>query len=201
MSARELLITDGMKDCSWWIEEKQSELDPNSAEGQVLDFGLPIWMGQATFRDLNAQKWRALSAWIARRRRSAVTFTMFRPLMRAPLLNPSQTNSGLGVGTINIAASTAVFTGLSVNVSAGDMFSYRTLANGYWVGQATEDVTISSGSATVPVWPPPMAKHATTPQARAFEALGEFYLVGTPQNIEQHNRRSSVSLTFKQFVE
>lgn len=201
MSARELMPMDGLKEFSWSIAEKQSELEPLNNSGQVLEYGSPKWMARAVFGSLNRAVFQNLDAFVTRRRGSLITFTTFRPLLRAPLLNPTQTNTGLGVGTIDIGASTVQFTGLSVNVSAGDMFSYRTAANGFWIGKATANVVISGGSATVPVWPPPMAKHASTPAPRAFEALGEFKLVGTPQNTEQHLKRGTYSFQCEQYIE
>lgn len=198
---RELMPMEGLKEFSWWLEENQSDLETNGNNGQVLEFGAPKWSARATFGSVNADVFRKLDAFIHRRKKALVTFTAFRPIMRAPLLNPSQSNSGLGLGTVDIENATIALTGLSANVSAGDMISYRTLANGYWIGQATADVARTGGNATVPVHPPPMAKHATTPAVRLFEALGEFKLVGTPQNTEQHLKRGTYSFTCVQHVE
>lgn len=201
MSARELMPMDGLKEFTWTIAEKQSELETLNNSGQVLEYGSPKWMARAVFGSMNRAVFQNLDAFISRRRGSLITFTAFRPLLRTPLLNPSQTNSGITIGTVDIGASTVVFGGLSANVKAGDMFSYRTAANGYWIGKAVNDVSLSAGSATVEVWPPPMAKHASAPAPRVFEALGEFKLVGAPQNTEQHIKRGTYSFQCEQYVE
>lgn len=202
MAARELMPYDGLKEFTWSLDENQSELDTaNEVRGQVIEWGRATWTCRAVFGSMNASVYRKLDSFIKRRKKSLITFTAFRPLFRAPLLNPAQTNTGLGIGTVDIENSTVGFTGLSANVSEGDMFSYRTANNGYYVGQAVEAVSISGGAATVKLEPAPMPKHATTPQVRAFEALGEFRLVAAPQNTEQHLRRGTYSFTCKQYVE
>lgn len=198
---RELMPMDGLKEFTWWLDENQSDLETFGNTGQVMEFGPPRWNARAVFGSMNADVYRRLDAFITRRRKSLITFTAFRPIMRAPLLNPSQSNSGLGISAVDIENSTITLTGLSANPSASDMVSYRTAANGYYVGQITADAVRSGGNATVAVTPAPMARHSTTPAVRLLEALGEFKLVGVPQNTEQHLKRGTYSFTCVQHVE
>lgn len=200
MSAGEAFLTDCLKDCSWTLIERQSDPETRENGGSVVTFGRPYWVMSARYDNLSDEGFRSLTAWLARRKRSRVTFTAWRPDRPALLLNSSISNSGLGVSAISIASATASLTGLSTNViSAGDMIGFSTLAGGYWVGQATANATPSAGAATVSVWPPPQTPHGT-PNVRLNKPLGEFQLVGDASVSEPSSRIRAVEFSARQVI-
>lgn len=200
MSAGELFLTDCLKECSWSLNERQSEAETRENGGQVVSLGRPFWSMQARYDNLDIDQFRALTAWLARRKRSSVSFTAWRPDRPTLALNSSITNSGLGVSAVSISGGTVSLTGLSTNViSPGDMIGFSTLAGGYWVGEATATASPTAGAATVNVWPYPQTPHGT-PNVRLLKALGEFQLVGEPSIREPSNRIRSVEFNARQVI-
>jgi hypothetical protein len=200
MSAGELFLTDKLKECTWTLNERQSEAETRENGGQVVSLGRPFWSLNARYENLTDSDFRTLTAWLARRKKSRVSFTAWRPDRPALALNSSITNSGLGVSAVNISGGTVSLTGLSTNViSPGDMIGFSTLAGGYWVGEATATATPSGGAATVSVWPYPQTPHGT-PAVRLLKALGEFQIVGEPMLREPSNRVRSLDFNGRQII-
>lgn len=200
MSAGELILTDCLKECTWILMGRQSDAETRENGGAVVNFGRPYWLTRWRFENNDDAGWRALTAWIARRDRSRYSFTGWRADRPAPLLNPSMTNSGLGVSSVNIAAGTVSLTGLGSNViSPGDMIGFSTAAGGYWAGEALATATPSGGAATVSVWPYPQTPHAT-PNVRLLKALAEFQLVSEPSLTELSSRIRSLEFTARQVI-
>lgn len=200
MSAGELMLTDCLKDCTWELMGRQSDPETRSNGGAVVTYGRPYWVIRARYENYDDAFSRLLSAWVARRERARVSFTMWRPDRPTTLLNPAITNSGLGVSSVSAGASTVSLTGLGSNViSPGDMIGYSTLAGGYWVGEATATATPSGGNATVSVKPYPQSPHGT-PNVRLLKALGEFQLVGEPSRSEPSSRNRSLEFTARQVI-
>lgn len=202
MSAGEIFLTDGLKECTWTLMERQSDPETRENGGAVVTFGRPFWVMSARYDNLSETAFRLLSAWIARRKRSRVTFTAYRPDRPATLLNPAITNSGLGVSAVSIENATVSLTGLGSNViSPGDMISFYTATGGYWVGMATATATPTAGAATVSVWPPPQTPSTSpSPAVRLLQALGEFQLTGEPALSEPSSRVRSVEFTARQVI-
>lgn len=200
MSAGELILTDCLKECSWSLVERQSEAETRENGGQVVALGRPFWTLTARYENLSDTAFRALTAWLARRKRSRVSFTAWRPDRPTLALNSSITNSGLGVSAVSISGGTVSLTGLGTNViSPGDMIGFSTLAGGYWVGEATATATPTAGAATVSVWPYPQTPHGT-PNVRLLKALGEFQIVGEPVIREPSNRVRSLEFNARQVI-
>ncbi len=195
MSAGEIFLTDRLKDASWSLAHRQSQPFGRQT-GQVITYGASYWLAQFRYENLSEAGLRALSAWIARRQGSRVTFTAFRPTRRRPA-NGASSNTGLGISAVNTSASTVSMTGLSAALAPGDMLSYRTAVSGYYCGEVVAAGSFSSGAQTLTVSPAPVAANGT-PQARVFEALAEFQLDGQPQISEPHDRRYSVSFSARQ---
>ena len=202
MSQGELILTDKLKEMSWQSpEERQS--DPSSFGGndQVIIYGRPFWRIRFIYDQLNDASYRALTAWLARRKGSRVTFTSPRLDRRRPLLAPSLTNTGLSVVSVNISAGTVTIGGVgTTQISAGDMVSFYTAASGYWIGEATANAAPSGGQVVIPVHPYPQTPHATLAAPRLYEPLGEFKLAGQPQNTSRHTKRASVAFEAIQVV-
>jgi hypothetical protein len=200
MSAGELFLTDKLKECTWTLNERQSEAETRENGGQVVALGRPFWSLTARYENLTDTDFRTLTAWLARRKRSRVSFTAWRPDRPALALNSSITNSGLGVSAVSISGGTVSLTGLGSNViSPGDMIGFSTLASGYWVGMATATATPSGGAATVSVWPYPQTPHGT-PNVRLLKALAEFQLVGEASIREPSSRVRSVEFNARQII-
>lgn len=200
MSAGELFLTDKLKECTWTLNERQTDAETRENGGQVVALGRPFWSLTARYENLTDTDFRTLTAWLARRKRSRVSFTAWRPDRPALALNSSITNSGLGVSAVSISGGTVSLTGLSTNViSPGDMIGFSTLAGGYWVGMATATATPTAGAATVNVWPYPQTPHGT-PNVRLLKALGEFQLIGEPSIREPSSRVRSLEFTARQVI-
>lgn len=200
MSAGELILTDCLKELTWRISERQSDPETRENGGQVVTFGRPYWTLNARYEGLDDQGFRALSAWIARRKRARVSFTAWRTDRPTPYLNPAMTNTGLGVSAVSISGGTVSLTGLGSNViSPGDMVGFSTLAGGYWVGEATATATPTAGAATVNVWPYPQTPHGT-PNVRLQKALAEFQLMSEPDLSEPSTRLRSLSFSARQVI-
>jgi len=202
MSAGEFIITDKLKSIVWPSpSERQSAYTVRGGNDDVITLGRPYW-GPISFvyENLDKTTYRALTAWLARRKGARVSFTAARISRRAPLLAPNMTNAGLGVASVNISAGTVNLTGLGSNtLSPGDMVGFSTAASGYWLGETLATAVPSGGNATVSVWPYPQTPHAT-PNVRLFEALGEFKLASLPRNSERAEGRASVSFDAVQVV-
>lgn len=202
MSQGEIILTDKLKELTWSPpEERQSEAASRGGNDQVVTFGRPFWRLRATYQNLDDTAYRYLTAWLARRKGSRVTFTCPRLQRRGPLLAPAISNAGLSVVSVDIAAGTVRIGGVgTTTISPGDMVSYYTAALGYWVGEATATAVPSSGQVVIPVHPYPQTPHASLAAPRLYEALGEFKLVGRPQNTEPHTKRHGVSFEAVQVV-
>jgi hypothetical protein len=200
MSAGELILTDCLKECSWTLNERQSDPETRENGGQVITWGRPFWSLTARYENLSDIAFRALTAWVSRRKGARISFTAWRTDRPALALNSSITNSGLGVSAVDIAAGTVTLTGLGSNViSPGDMIGFSTLAAGYWVGEAMATATPTAGAATVTVWPYPQTPHGT-PNVRLLKALGEFQLVGPVSIREPSSRQRSLEFQARQVI-
>lgn len=201
MSAGEFIITDRLKECTWTLNERQSEAETRENGGQVVSLGRPYWSLNMRYENLENDGFRTLTAWLARRKRSRVSFTSHRADRPAPQLDPTRiSNSGLGVSAIDISTGTVSLTGMGTTViSPGDMISFITLAGGYWVGEATATAIPTAGAATINVWPYPQTPHGT-PNVRLYYALGEFQIVGEPSIREPSSRIRSVEFSARQVI-
>lgn len=202
MSAGEPILTDCLKECTWTLMERQSDAESRANGGAVVTFGRPYWTLRARYENLSDSAFRALTSWIARRKRSRVSFTAWRTDRPTPMLNPAMTNAGLGIGGagVSIVNNTVPLTGLGSNViSPGDMLGFSTLAGGYWVGEALATATPTAGAATVSVWPYPQTPHGT-PNVRLLQALAEFQLTAEPNISEPASRLRSLDFTAQQVI-
>jgi hypothetical protein len=201
VSSQELFPTNFLKLNSWYFDEKQSGGDSRDGNGWVVELGTGLWMVTLRYENLTDAAMRALTAFVARRRGKAVTCTIVRTDRKAPLMAPSMTNSGLTVNSIDEDAKTVTMSGLGSNaISSGDMLSYKTNMNGFFIGEITADATPSSGVATLHVNTPPITPHASAPAPRLREAYGEFMMEGPPEILEPFDRRRIVGLKMKQVV-
>ena len=197
MSQGEIFLRDRLKDCSWTLSHRQSTPFGRQT-GQVISYGQPFWVAQFRYENLDDAGLRALSAWLARREGSRVTFTAYRPTRAIPSSGLTS-NSGLGISAISTSGSTISLTGLSTNaMTPGDMVSYYTAANGYYCGEVVAVGSLSEGAQTVTVKPAPVAVNVSTPAVRVVQALAEFQIEGEAAISEPHDRRYGVSFMARQ---
>ena len=202
MSAGELAPCLGIIEAGWSRVENQTEIASNSGEADVLELGEPFWAIDVSVNIRDRDHFDEWDSFLARRRLHDLTFVMprtFRQRPRDPLIT---SDTGLTVNTISAANSTVTLGGYGAGRKAypGDMISYRTLGNGYWIGQVTGEATANgSGVITVPVWPRPRALHATSVLPRRIQALGEFRLIEQPR-IREGFKRWDVSFKAEQVI-
>lgn len=177
MSAGELILTDALQVCDMSLRHNQSRRMTNSGASAVVVYGPARWFLRAETEFLDMAQARNWSAWLARRKGGAVTFTAWR-IMRGYPAGAIGADEGVAVlSSINTGASTiAIGSAGAYQARKGDMVSFRTAANGYWLGEVTGDVNASGGAATLAVEPRPRTQHASTPALRRVKALAEFEL-------------------------
>lgn len=197
MSQGEIFLTDRLKDASWTLAHRQSTPFGRQT-GQVVTYGNPYWTAQFRYENLSEAGLRALSAWLARRKGSAVTFTAWRSSRKTPASGFTN-NAGISIDAYSTSASTVTLSGLGSSAMApGDMVSWYTQAGGYWCGEVVSAGSLSGGAQTVTVSPPPVVYHGTSASPRLYQALAEFQIEGQPQISEPHDKRYSVSFAARQ---
>lgn len=190
MSAGELAPAFGIVHAEWTQNEDQTGLFANNGAAGILEIGDPFWTIDIKVVITSRAQFDEWDSFLARRGLRDLSFTMPRSLRRRPRDAGITSDAGLGVAGISAAASTVSFSGYGAGRQAhyGDMVGYRTLASGYWIGQVMAPATADgSGNITVSVWPRPVTPHASAPQPRRIDALGEFRLSKRPGKKEAWN--------------
>lgn len=168
----------GVTECLFEPVNMQTERTEASGDSLTLTVGHPRWNVQIRVETPNRQAKRVWRAWVTSREGTKNPFLISRSFSLSPRLGPV-IDTGLSISAINAANSTISLEGAGAWSSrVGDMLSYYTAAGGYWVGEILANVTASGGALTVPVWPFPVAPHATLARPRRNFAFGEFYLTG-----------------------
>lgn len=184
MSAGEAAPCLGVIEATWERIENQSQAASNSGDEDILEFGDAFWVLDVSVTIRNRAHFDEWDSFLARRRGQDLTFTMYRSMRPRPRDTLITSDTGLILNSIDAGLSQITLSGYGAGRQAhyGDMISYRTAANGYWVGQVDAPATANgSGVITVPVWPRPRAAHASVPDPRRFEAPGEFRLSDKPR--------------------
>lgn len=179
MSAGELILSHGVLKMDMALVPMQTMrmgASGNSIRGVL---GPSRWRLDVETTYLSKPNARLWDAWLANRVHLGETFTAWRPLRLAPAGALGTADGSIGL-TVDAPNSELDLTGVGAYVaSKGDMISYRTDVDGYYLGMITADVSAAAGAITVPVIPRPLAKHASTPAVRRVQALGEFELTST----------------------
>lgn len=200
MSAGELIPYRGMTKADWEPIEQQAAPETLSGDADVLELGRGYWVVNFEFELPKREDFDAISAFLTRRQGAAVTFTAPRFFRKLPRDLSITSDAGLTVTGLSKSSRLVQFTGVGASKAyTGDMISYRTVADGYYIGQVQADVDPVGGAITMNVWPEPMTQHASTPSPRRIEALGEFRLDGLPK-WSGEGRRKRVSFKAKQVI-
>lgn len=200
MATGDLIPCRGIVKSNWQPIVQQAAPRTLSGASDVLELGRSFWSVEFEFDLPKSADYDAIFAFLAARDGADFTFTSPRHFRKFPADKSITSDASLTLNSINASARTITLGGAGSGLAkVGDMFSYRTAANGYWVGVATVDASPSGGVITIPVWPEPMTPHATTKSPRRIEALGEFRIDGEPRWNEK-GRRRSVSFSAMQVV-
>lgn len=184
MSAGEQAPCLGIIEARWSRVENQTSAFSNSGESDIIEIGEPFWAIELEVNIKDRAHFDLWDSFLARRQLQNFTFTTWRTFRPYPRDTAITSDAGLAVGSVSEADSTVTFFSWGAGKTAypGDMVSYRTAGDGYWIGQVTEEVTGQAGGGiTVPVWPRPVTQHASSPLPRRIQALGEFRLTESPR--------------------
>lgn len=201
MSANELMPNLHVSDMSFTLEDNQSQRASHSGHIQVAKFAPPCWRIQVSTSWLDENDFRTWTAWLQRRKGAIVPFLTHR-LSRPNAKIPVSSDAGLAISGINVSNSTISFSGTGTwTASEGDMISYETAAGGYYLGEVIETKSAASGVMTdLKVHPAPYDPHATTPNVKRINAVGQFVLeLPVPSQIERIDERF-ISFTAKQQI-
>lgn len=191
MSAGDLIPTDELLDMDMSLVPLQSYRMGASGNSVRGVFGPTRWKLRVTTAPFLSQAAaRIWDAFIADRIHNGNTFTAWR-LHR---INPGSGFLGNPDGSIGITVdapnSQVSLSGVGVYVAAkGDMISYRTDVNGYYLGMVMADAVAVSSNVTLTLSPRPLAAHASTPAVRRVQALGEFDLSTPLDPFEDYTNR------------
>ena len=180
MSAGEQAPCLGIIEARWTPIENQTSVTSNSGEADVIEIGDPFWSIEVNVNIRNRVHFDVWDTFLTRRKLADLTFTMWRslrPTPRDPAITADATLSIVSVDSGNSTVTISDVRSVGRKAYPGDMISYRTANNGYWVGQVLAEATYDgSGEATLSVWPRPVAPHASVTAPRRIAALGEFRL-------------------------
>jgi hypothetical protein len=177
MANGDLILTHGIQKMDMALVPMQTQRMGASGASLRVTLGPSLWRLDVQTGYLPEAQAREWDAWLARRIHFGETFTAWRYLRENPAGNIGTPDSGVTLAAVDIPNNELDLTGATnYTARAGDMISYRTDTNGYYLGMITAPVSASGGSVSVPVVPTPLAKHATTPALRRVQALGEFEL-------------------------
>jgi hypothetical protein len=186
MAAGELILTHGVLKMDMTLVPMQSTRMGSSGNSVRVQLGPSRWRLDVETTYLPVDKARLWDTWLASRIHAGETFTAYRKLREQPSSALGTADGSIGL-TVDAANGELDLTEVGAYVaSKGDMISYRTDVNGYYLGMIMADVTAAAGAVTVPVIPTPLAKHASTPAVRRVQALGEFELTSTIEPFDDY---------------
>lgn len=190
MSVGEFWPEKGVQKNEWALNHRQNAPVSLSGDSVVTDFGEPFWTAEVSVEvPIRGPLERQWSAFFRRRRGQKNTFTMNRSFRSFPTNGGD--DSALFVQSINRAESTALLGGLVLkSMSEGDMLSWFTENDGYYIGEVAQLISNSNGFDRVELDPPPFTPHDTTPNVRRVKSIGEFRMDGPPSISETHVSRS-----------
>lgn len=195
--ASESLPMDKLKRLQWLPTLRQSEAFTVGGSGAAIDYGEPYITITAQYENLTDAQMRVLSAFLARRNGRAVPFRAHNPARKKPIAiaNPaalSPTISEVSTGVLQID------TGVSDQMSEGDIIAYKSFTGARFVGQIS-DIVASSGTTTDFMTQPAAQQPDGTPELQIFEAEGLFRLDPSSVDMsEPHDLKRRVSFTARQ---
>lgn len=200
MSAGALIPCRGIVKAEWTPTVQQAAPETLSGESDVIELGRSYWALDFEVELSRRSYFDEWAVFLAERDGADLSFTSPRHFRKYPADPLAFSDGSLTLIGVDQSARTVSFGGVGTNIATrGDMISYRTAGNGYWVGMVRYDAIPAGGTVTMPVWPAPVAPHPTTPTPRRIEALGEFKIDGDVRWGERAHRRT-ISFKAKQVL-
>lgn len=186
MADYELILTTGLKKMTWLPQERATT--PFAVGGGInVELGSPFFLIRCEYGPgLTLAEWKALRAWITRRRGSKSPFRAFHAMNRTPAGGASScTVSAGGGGPLTINMSPAA--------QPGDFVAYDVAGGGRAIHEVLENISGSSFE----VFPP--ANKAGSGNPSCVDAAGDFRLdLSTLNMSETYDPKNTVSFQARQ---
>lgn len=182
MADNELMLTVGLKRCTWIPMERQTTPFGRGG-GIVVELGTPYWMVNFEYQNLLPDDWQALTAWVARRRGAKSPFKAFPAMKRSPKGGATScTAAGQANGTVTVVASPAA--------EVGDFVAFDGAT-----GRAVVQLTADNGANNFNCFPPAPVGSANP---EIVDPGGYFQLIGTPRMSDPFDPKKSMSFSARQ---
>ena len=204
MSTGEFWPEKGVIVNEWTLNRRDSAPAALSGNSIAVPLGEPYWTINVEVEVQGRQSHLASlwTAFFARRRGRAVTFTANRSFRSFPSRRDVEHDLGLVVHTARREDNfldLRVVGGETARPTHGDMIGYFTANNGYYIGEIAERLNNGPNAAQMTMEPSPFPPHPTEANPRRIKAVGEFRLDGAPTPVERSNR-SAWSFTATQVI-
>lgn len=202
MAAGEIMLTEGLKRCTWRLVERQTQQFSRGGSGPVVDLGDPFWEIDFRYENLDRAAWQALTAWVQRRQGAGVNFAAYRPDRKDPILKqPGDTETDFEMRATNYGSieTVRIHWGLDYELSVGDMVAYDASDGSRYVGEITEFAQYASQNAHAVVYPPRKDSATQAPNPALSMATGLFRMVtDSLQMSEPYDPKKSLSFRARQ---
>ena len=191
MSVGEFWPEKGIQSNRWKLIRRDSAPASLAGDSVAVPLGEPYWEIDVDVtvdaRSLLARQW---SAFFARREGKKNTFTANRSFQTFPF-QLNDIPAGFNIHSISRDLRRIILQNVGdYRGTEGDMLSYFTAENGYYIGEM-ENVPVSTpAQLTAMMQPAPFPMHPTTPNLRVTKAVGEFRLSAVPRPVEKAAKRS-----------
>jgi hypothetical protein len=203
MAAGEIMITKGLKSCTWRIVERQTQQFSRNGTGPVIELGAPYWEIDFRYENLSPENWRLLTSWVNRRRGAKENFSAYRPDRKAPLFRAEANDPALIFTIIEtVTEGNKVLVdypaGVSPYAAVGDMVAYDSATGARYVGEVEEIEAVFSSRTRLRTYPPAPLM-AASPNGNLYAATGLFKMVAnTLQMSEPYTVKKTLSFRAKQ---
>lgn len=164
MSSGELFLTKGLKSCNWRLEQRQTAQFSRSGSSQIITLGRPFWRVEFEYENLVDADYRALTAWLSRRKGGEINFSAYRPDREAPLNGSASTSATISTSSDEITVTPSP----AADLILGDMIAYTTADSTRFVGEITEIVSAPNNTQVVKTEPPALEYGSTPSLGRAY---------------------------------
>ena len=187
MSVGEFWPEKGIVSNEWVLNRRDSAPSSLSGGSIAVPLGEPYWTIDVTV-EVPAKRSQLSSLWsgfFARRQGRKNTFTANRSFQSFPFSGGTPPSAS-DVSSVDRALSRVSLSGIGSHViSQGDMMSFFTAGNGYYIGEVSSLVSAN----TVEIEPAPFPPAAEA-NLRLIKALGEFRLDAAPSPVERSSKRT-----------
>ena len=192
MSVGEFWPEKAVQANTWTLNHRQNAPVSLSGDSVVTDFGEPYWTVEVSVEvPIRSELEREWSSFFRRRKGQKNTFTMNRSFRSFPERGGFNPSAEVSILSTNRAGSVIRVNGHgSGRLTAGDMFSYFTASQGYFVGEIETVIQNDGAALEFEVSQPPFTPHPSTPAPRFVKSVGEFRMDGPASVSETHVSRT-----------